>query len=244
MAGIEELLDAKMEAEPDGPAPWDDVKKEEMEAKPKVSLAEKSKPAPRFAFNVADLTPDNFRDVVYQQVSEMIDYFGGPTQYLESKLSGEGAQAAFASDLLAAFPRKPDLRYQEFPLPRDTSVVNTMHLSDLGYGDTFSSKPKPFAHTCEALLDEFVTNGFISASPDLNSAAPSFWMKMNLIGILPTCHGFKQVLEKCHFMISKKSLTCSWCWNSAFKIILHLLFFEQFISEKNGAARVPCLHWK
>ena len=175
MPDIEEWLDAKMEAEPPGPGV--NLKDEEMEEKLEaVSLAEKLKPAKAttsFTFNPADLTPDNFRDVVYQQVSEMIDHFGGPTQYLESKLTEENAQKDFASGLLAAFPLKPDLVYQQFPLPRDTTVVNVMHLSDLGFGNICSSKPKPFAHTAKALLDEFLTNGFISASPDLNSAA--FW---------------------------------------------------------------------
>lgn len=137
-----------MEAEPPGPDTWN-LKDEEMEAKPKpeVCLAEKLKPATGFGFNLADLTPDNFRDVVYQQVSEMIDRFGGPTQYLESKLKDENDHKDFASGLLAAFPRKPDLVYQEFPFPRDTSVVNAVHLCDLGFGNNCSSKPKPFAHT-------------------------------------------------------------------------------------------------
>lgn len=48
-------------------------------------------------------------------------------------------------------------------------------------------------HTAKALLDEFLTNGFISASPDLNSAAFGIILDLIYLGILLTCHGFQHV---------------------------------------------------
>lgn len=168
--GIEELLDAKMEAEPPGgsPAPFFEVKKSEDEEK--ISLGNHG--AAGDGLPPDDLTPENFRDNVLSYIWRLLDKFGGPTQYLNHKLNSEELVEKFAADLKTTFPRRPDVIYmgpsQGKPLPRNCSEVFALHISDLAFGKECSSKPFPFSYTAKSLADEYLTNGFISESSRLS----------------------------------------------------------------------------
>ena len=169
---IEGLLDAKMEAEPPGPGPtgWAGIEVKKSEDEKNFSFGNHH--AGDGLMKADDLTPENFRDNVLSYTWRLLDKFGGPTHYLHHKLNTEELVEKFAADLKTAFPPRPDVLYlgpgQGTPLPRNCSDVFALHISDLAFGKECSSKPLPFCHTAKSLVDEYLTNGFISESPPLS----------------------------------------------------------------------------
>lgn len=116
-----------------------------------------------------DLNPENFRDLALGVLSEIIDYYGGPLRYLEVQLDTAEKRADFAEALKLTFPPKPNAEYRGqsnpgVPLPRNSTDTFAVHLADLGFGAGCSPKPAPFAVTSKALIDEFLTHGFVSSS--------------------------------------------------------------------------------
>ena len=203
---IERLLDAKMEAEPPGPTGWAGIevkKSEEDEDEKNFSFGNHH--AGDGLMKADDLTPENFRDNVLSYTWRLLDKFGGPTQYLHHKLNTEELVEKFAADLKTTFPPRPDVLYlgpgQGTPLPRNCSDVFALHISDLAFGKECSSKPLPFSHTAKSLVDEYLTNGFISESPPLSKRQ---WFCFSL-------------LLQCHLLCFLNKITFSffWCCASA-----------------------------
>ena len=73
-------------------------------------------------------------------------------------------KAQFAMQLREAFPARSDLAYVKSiaEMPHNTSDVFNVHLADLGFDAETSTKPFPFKHSCELLIDHILTEKFLS----------------------------------------------------------------------------------
>ena len=73
-------------------------------------------------------------------------------------------KAHFAMQLREAFPARSDLAYVKSlaEIPHNTSVVFNVHLADLGFDADTSTKPFPFKHSAELLVDHILTEKFLT----------------------------------------------------------------------------------
>ena len=111
-----------------------------------------------------NLTPDNFRDNMLKCGRALFQKYGGPWNYLSEVLPSAEQIASFYVELETVFPRRADCEYTHWAtLPNNEEDVFCLHLSDLSFDPSSSTKPAPFSSTCLELLDEFLTNDFITA---------------------------------------------------------------------------------
>eukprot|EP00435_Cladocopium_sp_Y103_P074522 s366_g49.t1 len=116
--------------------------------------------------------PKNLREVLLRVCDLLLDYHGGPVQYLQSELGSEpnAVWTAFAADLERTFPRRPDLTYVDgLTYPNGCLQDSAIKLSlwQLGWHPDCSSKPPTFKPAARKLIDEFLTHTFLTASDNL-----------------------------------------------------------------------------
>ena len=138
-----------------------------------------------------ELTEENFKKTCLELCRKFLDEKGGPTQYLTRELGGSPNDKwiDFAKALETAFPKRPDLVYlPNTQIPRNDETFQ-VSLWDLGWVKSCSTKPPTFKVTSQQLLDEYLTNSFLTKyeplflyqsdisgfKPD-NSTGPLFWI--------------------------------------------------------------------
>lgn len=151
---------ASTDAKAEGPGTKDEVKPTPKKEEPEDAAMP---PAPRHLPDPSEvLTAENFRELGLAQLKEELDKWGSPVLYLRAMYPTQEAKEAFAQQLLLTFPKRPDLVYASRGfVPANLVDQYVLHLSDLSF-DEASSKPPPFLVTCTALLDEYLTNTFIT----------------------------------------------------------------------------------
>ena len=112
-----------------------------------------------------EVNPENFVAVARGHMESLLKKHGGPCQYLQHRYGSSEALQEFVSNLDAEFPALPTVCYHSGQvLPRDADQTFALRLQDLGFGDRCSSKPLPFMTTSMQLVDEYLTNTFLSRS--------------------------------------------------------------------------------
>lgn len=144
-----------------------EAKKEESEAEPDTTPQRKVKKALGMA-----ITEANFREVALNACQQQLEAFGNPVQYLKHYLGPEGNEKLvnFGNQLSTAFPRRADLSYLDGTLlPRVLEETHVFRISlwQLGFLGCCSSKPPTFRVTAAALMDEYLTNTFLTAGDPL-----------------------------------------------------------------------------
>lgn len=162
MADFENEILAKNEemTEPKEDVEMKPAKKEEDQDQP----AETSEAVTPKSLAMA-ITDANFKDVAYRACTHLLEKFGGPAQYLKHHFGDHGSLkwAAFAQQLRDTFPKRPDLVYLEsLDLPR-TDEIFKVPLWHLGFVDACSTKPPTFRVTATSLIDEYLTNTFLTS---------------------------------------------------------------------------------
>lgn len=120
--------------------------------------------------------------------------YGGPAQYLRSKLADENDRAEFARQLDEQFPACDDQHYEDkkhLPPVKDDELVGTPPLcirpSNLGFSMDHSLRPYPTNETFFALVEQFLVDGFLTSGDPLwfacedsednkNEPLPTFWV--------------------------------------------------------------------
>ncbi|CAK9104192.1 unnamed protein product [Durusdinium trenchii] len=144
-----------------------DIKPEtdaKMEAMAPVETETGALRPPPVAVSSVGVSPENFARVCQEHVDKLLAEFGGPTQYLQARYAGPEEVKGFADQLDLEFPPDPAIAYHAGPLPTDPDRLVPLRLKDLGFGSRCSSKPLPFRLTAKQLIDEYLTNNFISRS--------------------------------------------------------------------------------
>eukprot|EP00969_Alexandrium_andersonii_P066593 2935892-Alexandrium_andersonii.AAC.1 len=105
---------------------------------------------------------------------QMCSTFGGPQQFLSKRLADKDSQARFAKQLRSAFPPLMGKTYcVDYPLPaireEDMAAVPSLvvHISCLGNDESCTMKHPPLAETCKKIMEEVLTDGFVTASEPL-----------------------------------------------------------------------------
>lgn len=108
------------------------------------------------------LDPFSFRSSLMEKFKTLVvQEHNGPMQYLHSRYASPEEQATFAQRLLEAFPKQDEIEYcTSWPPANNDSFF--VHISDLGFSTTSTTKPPPYAHTATSLADEFAVNTFVS----------------------------------------------------------------------------------
>ena len=88
----------------------------------------------------------------------MIENYGGAQQYLLQNYPGHAERADFAAALLHHFPRQEEVEYYLFKKcpPDDRDVI--VHVSDLGLGDSATTKPPPYKTVCLAVGEDIINS--------------------------------------------------------------------------------------
>lgn len=111
------------------------------------------------------LNTDNLRDEVLDVATRELDEFQNVWIFLNAHHLHNPVQ--FAEDLEKAFPRQPDLHYlPNYKLP-PSSEEFLLHLSDFSWAPESSSRSAPFRSQTLLLLDEFLTNTFVTEGDPL-----------------------------------------------------------------------------
>ena len=85
---------------------------------------------------------------------------GGAQQYLIAKYPDEEARKRFASALLDNFPWLEEADYYLFQTcPPDEKPV-VVHVSDLGFGESATTKPAPYMSVCLLVGEDIINNTF------------------------------------------------------------------------------------
>ena len=118
-----------------------------------------------------DLTPDNFRDNMLQCISAALRKAGGPWQYL-NQISDKDA---FYNKVRTEFPARTDVEYLSWKsLPDQLDESFYLHLSDFSFDVSSSTKPPPYVSTSIELLDEYLTNDFLTQGPSVEHLGDFF----------------------------------------------------------------------
>ena len=103
-----------------------------------------------------------FREVMLSRLRRIFECHGGPRQYLQHWYPTKEDKAVLAESLLTMFPRCLDKQYLPDRSPPGSSDEIFVPPSNLGWEAFSSSKPAPFMCVALELLDEYLTNGFVS----------------------------------------------------------------------------------
>lgn len=161
MAEPEPRLEAKMEVDDGAPAERTKTEDAEMSGGPSVTdeflqlyLEGKASVTPN---------PENFKEVCFNVAKAVLKKFGGPQQYLEQTITN---LAEFAAQLKAKYPENTTLTYVK-SLPDNVETVVHVHLADLSFSPQASTRPPPYQTTSLSLLDEFLTNTFLTSGSEV-----------------------------------------------------------------------------
>ena len=134
--------------------------KEESEETPSESVALSLNTKPEEPEPRVEVSPETFREVAYAVLVDELKKWGSPAQYLQKTCPTPESQLGFKELLLEHFPKSPGIDYHSSSeLP---SNMTDLMASDLGFFARSSTKPAPFLHTSISLLDEYLTNSFLS----------------------------------------------------------------------------------
>ena len=112
---------------------------------------------------------EQFRDAFLSRVNAVLEAWPGSEQYLLDRYPTKESQAQFARDLEAYFPRAHDVAYVAAP-PNGMQTAY-VHVVDLGFTRSCSTKPAPFLKTVQALVDEIISHGFTThGNPTMNDS--------------------------------------------------------------------------
>ena len=105
---------------------------------------------------------------LWQQFQEVIEKYGGAQQYLLHKYPGPSERAEFAQALLEYFPRSEEVEYYLFKRcpPHDNDVI--VHLNDLGFGESSTTKPPPYKTVCLAVGEDIIKNSIQTKGLELS----------------------------------------------------------------------------
>ena len=104
------------------------------------------------------LTPENFRETILEVAEKELSYRKNVWNYLNAHHLPNLEK--FAQDLMEKFPAQPDYTYvTSHHLPSEEFVL---HLKDVSWDPCSSTKPAPFQSQTALLLDEYLTNSFIT----------------------------------------------------------------------------------
>ena len=159
----QEQEEATEQSDGKGPAPV----KMEANAKPEVSDVDFLNSLFGGMRGTEGVTPENFRALAYGLGKTILEKFNGPSNYLLVVAANDGGQepgSELAKKLRNRYPARLNLPMIHKPedLPGNDSDVFCLGLADLGYFPDLSTKPAPYLQTCLQLLDEILTNGFVS----------------------------------------------------------------------------------
>ena len=107
-----------------------------------------------------EVTTENYKNVITGIGKAVMEKFGGPQQYLEATV-GKNRQG-FLEYLQATYIPRMDVHYVDGKLPMDTNTIVSCHVWDLGFSTGTSTKPPTYQQTANLLLDQILTNGFVS----------------------------------------------------------------------------------
>ncbi|CAK9019083.1 Uncharacterized protein SCF082_LOCUS14370 [Durusdinium trenchii] len=110
----------------------------------------------------------------------MLVKFNGVSELLNDWCSLGLDSKQFAEDLLNMFPKSDAIAFASC-LPGNDSDEFNLHLSDLSWFPSASTKPPPYLHTCLALWDEITTNGFVTKGLKLNIMHPVLYDSLRFI---------------------------------------------------------------
>ncbi|CAJ1390130.1 unnamed protein product [Effrenium voratum] len=149
--------------------------KEESEETPSESVALSLNTKPEEPEPRVEVSPETFREVAYAVLVDELKKWGSPAQYLQKTYPTPESQLEFKELLLEHFPKSPGIDYHSSSeLPSNMTDLMALHLSDLGFFARSSTKPAPFLHTSISLLDEYLTNSFLTEQdPVLLAQGPS-----------------------------------------------------------------------
>ena len=99
-------------------------------------------------------------DPLWARFKAAMEEHGGAQQYLLQKYPDKESQKRFAGALLEEFPRRDDVDYYLFKCcpPHDQPVA--VHISDLGFGESATTKPPPYKSTCLLIGEDIINNSF------------------------------------------------------------------------------------
>ena len=97
---------------------------------------------------------------IWARFKAAMEEHGGAQQYLLQKYPDTESQTRFARALLDAFPRHEEVDYYRFKCcpPHDQPV--RVHVSDLGFGESATTKPPPYKSTCLLIGEDIIKNSF------------------------------------------------------------------------------------
>ncbi|CAK9018185.1 Uncharacterized protein SCF082_LOCUS13970 [Durusdinium trenchii] len=104
-----------------------------------------------------------------------LQQFCGPQQYLIANLSSHDAVENFSEWLRVTFPEADDCLYSDKPLSKVSGqnpdfacqIPLCLHVSMLGFTSACTLKPPPGSEHCNNLIQEFLKDGFLTASDPL-----------------------------------------------------------------------------
>ncbi len=108
---------------------------------------------------------DSAGRTLLQSFTAVIHAHGGAQQYLLCKYPTVEARVAFAATLSAMLPKAGNVEYHDScqcPQHEDDVVL---HLKDLGFDMSCTTKPPPYKTVCLALGEEIITNGLLTKGP-------------------------------------------------------------------------------
>ena len=97
---------------------------------------------------------------IWARFKAAMEEHGGAQQYLLQKYPDTESQKRFAGALLDAFPRHEEVDYYRFKCcpPHDQPV--RVHVSDLGFGESATTKPPPYKSTCLLIGEDIIKSSF------------------------------------------------------------------------------------
>ena len=97
---------------------------------------------------------------IWARFKAAMEEHGGAQQYLLQTYPDTESQKRFAGALLDAFPRHEEVGYYHFKCcpPHDQPV--RVHVSDLGFGESATTKPPPYRSTCLLIGEDIIKHSF------------------------------------------------------------------------------------
>ena len=115
-----------------------------------------------------------FKTKLLAELDGLMRSYGGPAQYLWQSLPSESDVAAFAKYLWEAYPEMDDQYYhhsEKIPPVSAADLGTTppvcLHVSALGFDKACSFKPPPGRALFMQLLEQYLTDGFVSQGEPL-----------------------------------------------------------------------------
>ena len=107
---------------------------------------------------------DSFRSAMLQRLKGLLERFGGGRNYLLQRFPTPEHRALFVLDLARHFPRDASVSYvTKTTMPTTVNTEYALHLTDLGWDQSCSTRPPPSRPVLESIFDEILTRTFVTA---------------------------------------------------------------------------------